>query len=120
MKVVFLCTDLATLDNPLPWPNLTRLVATSVTDGVKLVEEAAPDMVLLQLDSSGVSPAEALQKLRSLTDAPLLILDRQKKGLQTFKPAGQGKDGTVFLPPLPRRRHRPRYADLLGKDSSLI
>jgi len=118
MKVVFICTDPATLDSLLPWPNLTRLVATSVTEGIKLVKEAAPDMVLLQLDSSGVSPAEVLQKLRSLTDAPLLILDRQKKGLQTFKPTGQGKDASVLLPPLPRRRHRPCYADLRGKDSS--
>ena len=118
MKVVFICTDPATLDSPLPWSDVTRLVATSVTAGIKLVEEAAPDIVLFQLDSSGVSPSEALQKLRSLTDAPILILDRQRKGLQAFIPTEQGKDAPVLLPPLPRRRHRPRYADLLGQDSS--
>ena len=81
MKVVIIFTGPATLDSLLPWPNVTRLVATSLTDGIKLVKEAEPDMVLLQLDSSGVSPAEALQKLRILTNAPLLILERQRKGL---------------------------------------
>ena len=118
MKIVFICTDPATLDIPLPWPNVTRLVAASVADGIKLVEEAAPDMVLLQLDSSGVSPSEALQKLRCLTDAPVLILDRQRKGLQAFIPTERGKDAPVMLPPLTRRRHRPRHADLQAKDGS--
>jgi len=117
MKVVFICTDLATLDNPLPWPNLTRL-ATSVTDGIKLVEETAPDIVLLQLASSGVSPSEALQKLRSFTDAPILILDPERKGLQAFIPAEQGKDVPVMLPPISRSRHRPRNADLQAEESS--
>ena len=115
MKVVIIFTDPPTLDSLLPWPNVTRLVATSLTDGIKLVKEAEPDMVLLQLDSSGVSPAEALQKLRSLTDAPLLILERQRKGLRTFNPTPQGKDAPGLLPPLPRMRHRPRYADLPGE-----
>ena len=115
MKVVVIFTDPAILDGLLPWPNVTRLVATSVTDGIKLVKEAEPDMVLLQLDSSGVSPAETLQKLRSLTDAPILILERQRKGLKTFKPTPKGKDAPGLLPPLPRRHHRPRYADLPGE-----
>ncbi len=61
MKVVFICTDPATFDSLLPWPKVTRVVATSVTDGIKLVMEAAPVMLLLQLDCSSVSPAEELQ-----------------------------------------------------------
>ena len=120
MKVVFICADPATINSRLPWPNVPGLVATSVTDGIKLVEEAGPDMVLLQLDSSSVSPSEALQKLRSVTDAPVLILDRQRKGLQAFIPTEQGEDAPVMLPPLARRRHRPRYADLRAEDNSLI
>ena len=115
MKVVIIFTGPPTLDCLLPWPNVTRLVATSLTDGIKLVKEAEPDLVLLQLDSSGMSPAEELQRLRSLTDAPLLIMERQRKGLQTFKPTPPGKDAPGLLPPLPRWRHRPRYADLPGE-----
>ena len=118
MKVVVIFTDPATLDSLLPWPNVTRLVATSVTDGIKLVEETAPDIVLLQLASSDVSPSEALQKLRSFTDAPILILDPERKGLQAFIPAEQGKDVPVMLPPISRRRHRPRNADLQAEESS--
>ena len=48
MKVVFICTDPATLDSRLPWPNVTRLAANSITDRRKLVEDA--DMVLIQGD----------------------------------------------------------------------
>lgn len=118
MKVVFIGTDPATLDSCLPWPDVTRLAARSVTDGIKLVEEAAPDMVLLQLDSSGLFPSEALQKLRCLTDAPLLILYCQKKGLRAFIPTGPGEDAPVVLPPLPRKRRQARHADLQAEDSS--
>ena len=115
---MFISTDPATLDSRLPWPNVTKLTANSLRDGIKLMEEAAPDIVLLQLDSSGVSPSEALKKLRSHTDAPILILDRQRKGLQAFIPTGQGEDAPVMLPPLSRRRDPPRRADLQAKDSS--
>ena len=104
MKVVFICTDPATLDSRLPWPNVTRLAANSVTDRRKLVEDA--DMVLIQLDSSEVSTSEALQKLRGVTDAPILILDCHGKGLQAFIPTEQGGDAPVILPPLSRRRQR--------------
>ncbi len=117
MKVVLICTDPAALDCRLPW-TVTRLAATLVRDQIMLVEEAAPDIVLLQLDSSGVSPSEALQKLRSQTDAPILIMDRQRKGFQAFILTGQGEDAPVMLPPLSRRHHRPRHADLQAKDSS--
>ncbi len=118
MKVVIIGTDPATSDSRLPWPDATRYVAASVADGIKLVEEAAPDMVILHLDSSGMSTAEALKKLRGLTDAPLLVLDQQKDSLQAFIPTGPGKDAPVMLPPLPRKKRRARQAELLAKDSS--
>ena len=117
MKVVIIVTDPATSDSRLPWPDATRYVANSVADGIKLVEEAAPDMVLLYLDSSGMSPAEALKKLRCLTDAPLLVLDRQKDRLQAFISTGQGQDAPVMLPPLPRKKRRAHQAELLAKHS---
>ena len=119
MKVVIIGADPETIDSRLLWPDATRLTAATVGDGMKLVEEAAPDMVLLQLDSSGVFPSDAIQKLRYLTNAPLLwILDRQRKRLQSFIPAGQGEDTPVMLPPLPVRRRQARLADLQAKHSS--
>ena len=118
MKVVIIGTDLATSDSRLSWPDATIYRATSVADGVKLVEATAPDVVVLLLDSSGMSHAEVLRKLRCLTDAPLLVLDRQKDSLQAFIPTGQGEDMQVMLPPLPRKRRPARQAELLAKASS--
>lgn len=116
MKVVIIGVDWATIDSRLPWPDATRLTAASFGDGIKLVKDAAPDMVLLQLDSSSMPPAEALRTLRRLTDVPLLVLDHPKKGLQAFIPAGQGEEAPVMLPPLPRRRRLALHADSPAKD----
>ena len=104
MKVVIIGADPETIDRRLPWPDATRLTAGSIEDGIKLVEEAAPDLVLLQLDRSCTSPMDALKKLRPHTDAPLLFLDSKGNGLQAFIPTGQGEDAPVMLPPLPRSR----------------
>ena len=118
MKVVIIGSEQATIDSRLPWPDATSYTATSVADGIKLVQEAVPDVVILHLDSSDMSHADALKKLRCLTDAPLLVLDRQKDSLKAFIPTGQGEDAPVMLPPLPRKRRRARQAELLAKDSS--
>ncbi len=118
MKVVIIGTDPATSDSRLPWPNAARYVATSVADGIKLVEEAAPDAVVLLLDLPGMSPSETLKRLRCLTDAPLLVLDRQNGSLQAFIPTGLGEDAPVMLPPLPRKKRRAHQAELLAKDKS--
>lgn len=118
MKVVIIATDPATFDSRLPWTDVTSYTATSVADGIKLVEEAAPDVVILHLDSADMSHAEALEKLRCLTDAPLLVLDRQSDSLKAFIPTGQGKDAPVMLPPLPRKRRAPRQAKSPAKDGN--
>ena len=117
MKVVIIGADPETIDSRLPWPDVTKLTAASVGDGMKLVEEAAPDLVLLQLDFSRTSLLDALKKLRCLTDAPLLVLDSNRNGLRAFIPTGQGEDAPVMLPPLPRRRRQARHAELQAKKS---
>ena len=116
MKVLIIGADAATPDSRLSWPDATRYTATSVADGIKLVEEAAPDLVILHLDASGMSPAETLKKLRRLTDAPLLVLDREKDSLRAFIPKGSGEDAPVMLPPLPGRRRRARRAESAARD----
>ena len=118
MKVLIIGADAATPDSRLPWPDATRYTANSVADGIKLVEEAAPDLVILHLDASGMSPAETLKKLRRLTDAPLLVLDREKDSLRAFIPKGSGEDAPVMLPPLPGRRRRARRAESVARDGS--
>ncbi len=116
MKVLIIGADPATFDRRLPWTDATRYMANSVADGIKLVEEASPDVVILHLDPAEVSHAEALKKLRCHTDAPLLVLDSQRDCLKAFIPTGQGEDAPVMLPPLPRKRRRAPRAELLAED----
>ena len=113
MKVVIIAADPESMESRLPWPDATR--AASVRDGMKLVEKAAPDLVVLQLNGFGASPSEVLKKLRCLTDAPLLVLDSNGNGLKAFIPTEHGEDAAVMLPPLPRRRRRARHTGLPAK-----
>ncbi len=82
MNMVFIgtdhrTTDVATLAIRLLWPGATPLAATSVTEGLNLVEHVSPALVVLVPDSLEMSLSEALQRLCRLTRAPLLVLGHQ-------------------------------------------
>ena len=80
MKVVFVGTDpriaeIATLALQPWWPETNPLVATSAAEGLELVEEESPDVVLLHPDFTDMSLYKVIRELRCFSNVPLLVLD---------------------------------------------
>lgn len=79
MNVVFIGSDPQTIETVtqgirLLWPSVIPSVATTVEDGLELVEQEAPDMVLIETDLEEMILSEALQRLRQLSNVPIVLL----------------------------------------------
>ncbi len=79
MKVVFIGADpqvaeMVGLSIRLRWPGVTPLVATTTSEGLEIVEQASPDVVLLQVGLPDMSLSKALQQLRGFSNVPQLVL----------------------------------------------
>ncbi len=103
MKLVFIGSDprtieIATLSVRLRWPDVALLVAATATDGMELVEQEAPDLVLLHPDFSDMSLSEALQTLRRFSNIPVLVLGCQGDEMEAVTALELGADGYVRLP----------------------
>jgi hypothetical protein len=69
VKVVFIgqdrrIADLVARSCRLGWPEVTPLTATMMVEGLRLVEQEAPDVVILHPGFSDLSLSEAITKLR--------------------------------------------------------
>lgn len=103
MKVVFIGADVreaeqAAMSIRLRWPKVTPLVATTAADGLKMVEQEVPDLVLLHPVFSDMSMAEAIQRLRLLSQVPLLVFSDQGDEMEAVTALQLGADDYVRLP----------------------
>ncbi len=103
MKLVFIGSDprtieIATLSVRLRWPDVALLVAATANDGMELVEQEAPDLVLIHPDFSDMSLSEALQGLRRISNAPLLVLGFRGDEMEVVTALELGADDYVRLP----------------------
>lgn len=79
MNVVFICSDPRTIETVIQgirllWPDVTPSIATTIEDGLELVAQEAPDMVLIESDLDEMILSEALQRLRQLSNVPFVLL----------------------------------------------
>jgi DNA-binding response OmpR family regulator len=106
MQVVFigadpLTSELARSSVRLYRPDATMLVATTAAEGLRLVEQEAPDVVILHPGFSDISLAETLQELRSISSVPLLVLGQDES--EVVPALEMGADGYIYLPCSPRQ-----------------
>ena len=81
MQVVFIGADariavMAAQSCHMAWPASTLGVATTATAGLQLVEQGAPDLVLLHPDFSDLSLSAAITWLRRFSKIPVLVLSQ--------------------------------------------
>lgn len=62
------------------WPDATVSVAESPDAGLKLVEQEAPDVVILQSGTMDRPFAQVIRDLRSFSDVPLIVLGSSDGG----------------------------------------
>ena len=103
MKVVFIGADpqvaeMVGLSIRLRWPGVTPLVATTTLEGLEIVEQASPDVVLLQVGLPDMSLSKALQQLRGFSNVPLLVLGQQGSEAEVVTALEMGADDYVRLP----------------------
>jgi two-component system KDP operon response regulator KdpE len=103
MKVVFVGADrrtfdMATLSIRLRWPDVMPLVATTAEQGLQLVEELSPELVILHPDFSDKSLSEAIRELRCFSNVPLLVLSQEGDEMEVVTALEQGADDYVRLP----------------------
>ena len=103
MKAVFIGADadvaeLVGLSIRLRWPNTTPQVATTASDGLQIVKQTSPDVVLLQVGLSDMSLSRVLQQLRDFCNAPLIVLGQQGSGTEVVTALEMGADDYVRLP----------------------
>lgn len=80
------------------WPETNPLVATSAEEGLELVEEESPDVVLLHPDFTDMSLYTVIQELRRFSNVPLLVLSHRTDELEVVTSLGLGADGYIRLP----------------------
>jgi two-component system KDP operon response regulator KdpE len=103
MKVVFIGADtktaeIASLSVRLRWPDSTVLQATTAAQGLELVEQEWPSVVLLHPDFTDMSPTRAIQGLRGFSNVPLLVLGQVGDKMEVISSLETGADDYVRLP----------------------
>src|SRR5919106_4866814 len=103
MKVTFIsvdsrCVQMAAQSVRLRWPDLALTVATTAIEGLALVEQESPDVVLMNADFTDISLSQAIQELRSFSDVPLIVLGHRGDVIEVVTALELGADDYVRLP----------------------
>ena len=102
-KAVFIGADpkvaeIVRLGICLRWPKVTPMVATTGTNGLGLVKEESPDLVLLRPDLPDKTLTEIIRELREFSDVPLVVLNHQSNELESVTALEAGADEYIQLP----------------------
>ena len=103
MQVVFIGADariavMADQSCHMAWPASTLHVATTATEGLKLGEQVAPDLVLLHPDFSDLSLSAAITGLRRFSNIAVLVLGQSGDEMELVTALELGADEYVLRP----------------------
>ena len=116
IKVLFIGTDPQTAEVAnhlrLRWPEAKSLVADGGADGLELLEQTSPDMVLLYSSLPDMALAKAIWGLRGMSNVLLLVLGHPEGEKEIVSALQIGADAYVKLP--------CDTAELMARISSLL
>jgi DNA-binding response OmpR family regulator len=103
MKAVFIglsprTSEIASISVLLRWPDAAFLTAPTAAQGLELVEQEWPNIVLLHPDFSDLPHSRAIQDLRGFSNVPLLVLAQQGDEMEAVSSLELGADDYVRLP----------------------
>lgn len=80
------------------WPDAQIETANDEAGSLRLFQESAPDMTLLDLDSPGLGGFALVSRLRHISDAPLLLLSTQADEMIKVHGLDLGADDYLVKP----------------------
>jgi DNA-binding response OmpR family regulator len=103
MKGVFIgasarTAEIAALSVRLRWPDAAFFSANTATQGLELVEQEWPNILLLHPDFSDMPYSRAIKDLRGFSNVPLLVLAHQGDEMEAVSSLELGADDYVRLP----------------------
>ena len=101
IKVLFIGTsgaEVVGLSISRLWPDAKAWVRTTAEDGLELVDQTSPDVVLLYSSLPDMSLAEGIRGLRRISNVPLLVLGHQGGETEMVTALQFGADDYVKLP----------------------
>ncbi len=90
--------EAVTVSFTLQWREVEVLGATDGERGLDLVEQARPDLVLLDIAMPGLNGYETLRRLREFSDVPVIMLTARDGVLDKVKGLELGADDYVTKP----------------------
>ena len=90
--------DLIRLCFTLRWPDTTLVATESGSQVAKLVMSKAPDIVILDLCLPDIDGLEVLQKVRRVSDVPVIIVTARDEETARVKGLEMGADDYVVKP----------------------
>lgn len=82
----------------LQWPDVEVLEAASGTDGLRLVEERRPDLVLLDVGLPDLDGVAVLREIRAFSAVPVIMLTARDEPIDTVRGLEAGADDYVGKP----------------------
>lgn len=103
LKLLFIGADpniaaLAIQSVRLRWPDAVVPVTATATQGLELVKEESPDVVLLHPDFTDMALSQVIQDLRRFSTVPLLVLGHQGDEIEAVTSLEMGADDYIRMP----------------------
>lgn len=103
MKAAFIGHDtrvfeIAALSLRLRWPDADVPAGDTAADGLALVEQTSPDVLLLNPDFTDMPLAQTIHELRNISSAPILVLGHRGDEMEVITALEAGADDYVRLP----------------------
>ena len=110
------------------WPEVTLSVAAEGTKGIEIVESESFDIVILDLNLPDINGFEVLNRIRSFSNVPIVIVTVRGKEEDQAKGLELGADDYIVKPFRPRDLvarvnavfRRAHVSDATGEQPSLV
>lgn len=80
------------------WPGVELIAAVNGTGGVQLARKDSPDIILLDLNLPDISGFEVLEKIRSRSNMPVIVLTVRSDDEDVLKALESGADDYIIKP----------------------
>ena len=91
--------EMVTLSLRLRWPDTEAIVTTQAREGIDMIEQEFPELVILQPNFSDMSLSRVIGEVRGFSEVPLIVLGNKEDELEAIKALELGA-GRLHTKPL--------------------